>query len=92
MHIIYIYTIHISVGHDVLPHRAGIVNRHGEQHKQGFMVAFFHSLEPLSRKIAELQALPLKVKSRKKRSTNADEYWEAPDRKFYSLFLAIKVV
>lgn len=44
------------------------------------MVAFFKSLEPLNRKIAEIQATPLTVR-RKKRSTNSDEYWDAPDRK-----------
>lgn len=74
--------VNCSAGHEVLPHRAGIINRHGEQDKQGFMVAFFKSLEPLNRKIAEMQAKPIKVKLRTKRSANPDEYWDRPDRKF----------
>ncbi|XP_067943599.1 bone morphogenetic protein 7-like [Watersipora subatra] len=76
--------VHSTSGDELLPHRAGIVNRHGEEQRQGFMVAFFRSMEPLSRKIAEIQAMPIKVKSRKKRSPNADEYWEAPEQSRYS--------
>lgn len=68
-------------GEEVLPHRAGVVSRHGDQDKQGFMVAFFKSLEPLSRKIAEIQR-PLNLKTRSKRSAKRyEEYWDAPNSK-----------
>lgn len=74
------------VGEEVLPHRVGVVNRHGEQDRQGFMVAFFKSLEPLSRKVAEIQT-PLNVKTRSKRSTKRyqEEYWDTPSGESHTI-------
>jgi len=75
---------HSITGEEVLPHRVGIVPKHGEQDKQGFMVAFYKSLEPLSRKIAEIQR-PLNLKTRSKRSAKQyEEYWDAPNTNRYS--------
>lgn len=69
-------------GDTLLPHQAGIVNRHGEHHKQCFMVAFFKSLVPLSKKIAEIQT-PLVVKRKKRSTSTVDDYWNAPiDNKY----------
>jgi len=41
------------------------------------MVAFFKSLVPLSKKIAEIQT-PLVVKRKKRSTSTVDDYWNAP--------------
>lgn len=81
--------IDFSAGHEVLPHRMGIVGKHGDTDKQGFMVAFFKSLEPLSTKIPEIRHRSTNdaaAASRKKRAANSRGYWDDPNCTYHTYY------